>query len=123
MIKNIQIFHISLVEKKIMMTYHKVFFQDKHVKRVNLLRNRQELSIFFTTEKRYRLKSFRLKPNGRYKYHRLVIDLYDKKSTDIVSNVQKINKKINILQYKYTGFVNCIYENKFKLIYVFFWFL
>lgn len=56
-------------------TYNKVFYQDSIIKKTHLKRQKDNLNIVFTTNQAVKIKSYTLKPDYKYKYHRLVLDL------------------------------------------------
>lgn len=82
-------------------TYKNIFFKDRNIIKTNILRNKNILNIFFKTKEKYTIKSFELKPNKRYSYYRLVIDLYNK---NIKQTVKKItDKKIIVIDAGHGG--------------------
>jgi len=62
-------------------TFSHLFFQDKRIERTQIKRDHETLKLIFHTKDLYSVKYFNLPPNQKYKYHRLVIDLYDSKSS------------------------------------------
>lgn len=68
-------------------TYKKLFYQDQRIRKTHIKRDKNTLTLTFKTAKNYHFKSYTLKPNNRYRHHRLVVDLMDKKSTTIKSRV------------------------------------
>ena len=62
-------------------TFSHLFFQDKRIERAQIKRDHETLKLIFYTKDLYSVKYFTLPPNQKYKYHRLVIDLYDSKSS------------------------------------------
>ncbi len=58
-------------------TFSHLFFQDKRIERAQIKRDHETLKLIFHTKDLYSVKYFNLPPNQKYKYHRLVIDLYD----------------------------------------------
>ena len=77
-------------------TYDKLFFKDKRIKKTNIRRDKNTLLFLFKTLGDYTVKSYTLKPNKKYKHHRLVVDLYDKKSIAVKKKTSKkpIKQKI-----------------------------
>jgi N-acetylmuramoyl-L-alanine amidase len=80
-------------------TFKKIFFKDKRIYKTNIRREDNILRLFFRTKEQFNVKSYTLKPNSKYKHHRLVIDLYDKILKTAISKTktekkptQKINK-------------------------------
>ncbi len=62
-------------------TFSHLFFQDRRIERTQIKRDHETLKLIFHTKDLYSVKYFNLPPNQKYKYHRLVIDLYDSKSS------------------------------------------
>lgn len=99
-------FSIKKDKKKVMLsvknakllnsTYDKLFFKDKRIKKTNIRRDKNTLLFLFKTLGDYTVKSYTLKPNKKYKHHRLVVDLYDKKSKVVKKKTSKkpIKQKI-----------------------------
>ena len=56
-------------------TYNKLFHQDSNIKKTRLKRKKDHLNIVFTTNQALSVKSYTLKPDHKYKHHRLVLDL------------------------------------------------
>ena len=70
--------HVNLTIKNAKLlknTYNKVFYQDSIIKKTHLKRQKDNLNIVFTTNQAVKIKSYTLKPDYKYKYHRLVLDL------------------------------------------------
>ncbi|HIG88542.1 MAG TPA: cell wall hydrolase, partial [Candidatus Thioglobus sp.] len=78
-------------------TYDKLFFKDQRIKKTNIRRDKNTLLFLFKTLGDYTVKSYTLKPNKKYKHHRLVVDLYDKKSKAVKKKTtkQKIKKPLS----------------------------
>ena len=53
-------------------------YKDSRIKKIYSTRDTTDLYVEITLKKQLLVKDFTLKPNTRYKYNRLVIDLYDK---------------------------------------------
>ncbi len=82
--------------------YHKLLsYKDNRIKTTKISNFANIMQIIWRTKKKYNVKSFSLKPNKRYKYNRLVIDLADT-SKKIINN-NKINKKIIIIDAGHGG--------------------
>jgi N-acetylmuramoyl-L-alanine amidase len=62
-------------------TFSHLFFEDKRIEKAQIKRDHETLKLIFHTKDLYNVKYFNLPPNQKYKYHRLVIDLYDSKSS------------------------------------------
>ena len=76
-------------------TFSHLFFQDKRIERAQIKRDHETLKLIFHTKDLYSVKYFNLPPNQKYKYHRLVIDLYDSKSSKSKTKlaIEKSTKK------------------------------
>ncbi|RUM83154.1 MAG: cell wall hydrolase [Candidatus Thioglobus sp.] len=92
--------------KLLSQTYNKLFYQDQRIKHTRLRRKKNQLHFLFTISKPYQVKGYTLKPNRKYKHHRLVIDLYDKHSTtkqfknkksSVKKSTTKLTKKIILI--------------------------
>ncbi len=64
-----------------------IFFQDKRIEKTQIKRDHETLNFIFYTKDLYNTKYFTLPPNQKYKYHRLVIDLHDSKSSKTESKI------------------------------------
>ncbi len=84
-------------------TYDKVFYQDMRIKHTKLKRKLQAMHLLFTIRKGYRVKSYMLKPNSKYTYHRLVIDIYDEDKKPIKKPIKKIAQKIILIDAGHGG--------------------
>jgi len=58
-------------------TFSNIFFEDERIQKTRIKRDRETIKLIFHINKNYRVKHFTLKPNTKYKYHRLVIDIID----------------------------------------------
>ncbi len=74
-------------------TYKKLFYQDRRIRKTRIKRDKNTLIFTFKTTKNYHVKSYTLKPNNRYRHHRLVVDLMDKKPATIKSHI-KFSKQV-----------------------------
>jgi len=76
-------------------TFSHLFFEDKRIERAQIKRDHETLKLIFHTKDLYNVKYFNLPPNQKYKYHRLVIDLYDSKSSKSKTKlaIEKSTKK------------------------------
>jgi len=76
-------------------TFSHLFFEDRRIERAQIKRDHETLKLIFHTKDLYNVKYFNLPPNQKYKYHRLVIDLYDSKSSKSKTKlaVEKSTKK------------------------------
>ena len=87
-------------------TFSNIFFKDDRIQKVLIKRDKKTIKLIVHINKKFRVKHFTLKPNTKYKFHRLVVDIIDlesqKKTQDIkvtkaVKNVEKsaqISQKI-----------------------------
>ncbi len=75
-------------------TFKKLFYTDQRIKKTRVKRDKNTMRFFFKTFDDYLIKSYTLKPNNKYKHHRLVLDLYDNKSKAVKSKpIKKKTKK------------------------------
>ena len=76
-------------------TFSHLFFEDKRIEKAQIKRDHETLKLIFHTKDLYNVKYFNLPPNQKYKYHRLVIDLYDSKSSKSKTKlaIEKSTKK------------------------------
>ena len=76
-------------------TFSHLFFEDRRIERAQIKRDHETLKLIFHTKDLYNVKYFNLPPNKKYKYHRLVIDLYDSKSSKSKTKlaIEKSTKK------------------------------
>jgi len=76
-------------------TFSHLFFEDRRIERAQIKRDHETLKLIFHTKDLYNVKYFNLPPNQKYKYHRLVIDLYDSKSSKSKTKlaIEKSTKK------------------------------
>jgi N-acetylmuramoyl-L-alanine amidase len=86
---NLNVENAKLLDK----TFKKIFFKDKRIHKTNIRREGNIFRLFFRTKHAYKVKSYTLKPNSKYKHHRLVIDLYDV-DTITVNKVSTTSAKI-----------------------------
>lgn len=85
-------------------TYKHLFYKDKRIAKTTIQRISKDVKIFFWLKKYYKINSFFLKPNAKYKYHRLVIDIKDTSFTPVVKKViPKNDKKVIILDAGHGG--------------------
>ena len=87
-------------------TFSNIFFKDDRIKKVLIKRDKKTIKLIVHINKKFRVKHFTLKPNTKYKFHRLVVDIIDLESqikiqdikvTKAVENVKKsaqISQKI-----------------------------
>ncbi|MDC0430070.1 N-acetylmuramoyl-L-alanine amidase [Candidatus Thioglobus sp.] len=75
-------------------TYKKLFFTDQRIKKTRIKRDGTTYQFKFKLHGQYQIKSYTLKPNDKYRYNRLVVDLYDQKNQAI--KAVKKPKKVKI---------------------------
>jgi len=81
-------------------TYDKLFYQDQRIVKTRLKRKKDKLHFLITTSKPYRVKSYTLNPNQKYKHHRLVLDLYGQQASTV--STKKPKKSVKKLANKTT---------------------
>jgi N-acetylmuramoyl-L-alanine amidase len=74
-------------------TYKKIFYTDKRLLKTHIKRDKTTYQFSFKLANRYKIKSYTLKPNNKYKHHRLVIDLYGKVKKSTIAKIKKISKQ------------------------------
>ena len=74
-------------------TYHILFFTDQRIKKTRVKRDDTTYQFKFKLHGQYQIKSYTLKPNDKYRHHRLVVDLYDQKN-QITKAVKKPKKPL-----------------------------
>ena len=80
--------------KLLSQTYDKLFYQDQRIQKTRIKRNKDTLHFLFKTTQPYQVKSYTLKPNQKYRHHRLVIDLYGQQiNTNSVTTTKQVIKK------------------------------
>jgi len=80
--------------KLLSQTYDKLFYQDQRIQQTRIKRNKDALHFLFKTTQPYQVKSYTLKPNQKYRHHRLVIDLYGQQiNTNSVTTTKQVIKK------------------------------
>jgi len=80
--------------KLLSQTYDKLFYQDQRIQQTRIKRNKDTLHFLFKTTQPYQVKSYTLKPNQKYRHHRLVIDLYGQQiNTNSVTTTKQVIKK------------------------------
>ena len=90
-------------------TFSNLFFKDSRIKKVRIKRDKETIKLIVHINNKFSTKHFTLKPNAKYKYHRLVVDVIDselkitKKITkpDVVTPIQ--NQKIILVDAGHGG--------------------
>jgi len=75
-------------------TYKKLFFTDQRIKKTRVKRDDTTYQFKFKLHGQYQIKSYTLKPNDKYRHHRLVVDLYDQKN-QTTKAVKKSKKSLS----------------------------
>jgi len=96
-------------------TFSNIFFKDDRIQKVLIKRDKKTIKLIVHINKKFRVKHFTLKPNTKYKFHRLVVDIIDLESqiktqdikvTKAVKNVKKsaqISQKIILVDAGHGG--------------------
>ena len=85
-------------------TFSNIFFKDERIQKVLIKRDKKTIKLIVHINKKFRVKHFTLKPNTKYKFHRLVVDIIDLESQvkiqDIKASkaVKKVKKSSQISQ-------------------------
>ena len=58
-------------------TFSNLFFKDSRIKKVRIKRDKETIKLIVHINNKFSTKYFTLKPNAKYKYHRLVVDVID----------------------------------------------
>ena len=87
-------------------TFSNLFFKDSRIKKVKIKRDKETIKLIVHINNKFSTKHFTLKPNAKYKYHRLVVDVIDSEL--------KITKKIRIKRDKETIKLIVHINNKFS---------
>ena len=88
-------------------TYKKLFFTDQRIKKTRIKRDDTTYQFKFKLHGQYQIKSYTLKPNDKYRYNRLVVDLYDQKNQTIkaVKKPKKATIKKSIIKQRTTKII------------------
>ena len=88
-------------------TYKKLFFTDQRIKKTRIKRDGTTYQFKFKLHGQYQIKSYTLKPNDKYRYNRLVVDLYDQKNQTIeaVKKPKKATIKKPIIKQRTTKII------------------
>ena len=90
-------------------TFSNIFFEDERIQKTRIKRDRETIKLIFHINKNYKVKHFTLKPNTKYKYHRLVVDIidleakYTVKATKTVKDQTLSNRKIILVDAGHGG--------------------
>ena len=89
-------------------TFSHIFFEDKRIKKTRIKRDRETIKLIFHTNKDYIVKHFKLPPNAKYRYHRLVIDVIDiesgvEETIDPIEQEFPVKKKVILVDAGHGG--------------------
>ena len=90
-------------------TFSNIFFEDERIQKTRIKRDRETIKLIFHINKDYRVKHFTLKPNTKYKYHRLVVDIIDLEAKSTVKATKPVkdqtlsNRKIILVDAGHGG--------------------
>ena len=90
-------------------TFSNIFFEDERIQKIRIKRDRETIKLIFHINKNYKVKYFTLKPNTKYKHHRLVVDIidleakYTVKATKPVKDQTLSNRKIILVDAGHGG--------------------
>ena len=74
-------------------TFSNIFFKDDRIKKVLIKRDKKTIKLIVHINKKFRVKHFTLKPNTKYKFHRLVVDIIDLESQEKTQDI-KVTKAV-----------------------------
>ena len=69
-------------------TFSNIFFKDDRIQKVLIKRDKKTIKLIVHINKKFRVKHFTLKPNTKYKFHRLVVDIIDLESQVKIQNIE-----------------------------------
>jgi len=78
-------------------TFSNIFFNDDRIQKVLIKRDKRTIKLIVHINKNFKVKYFTLKPNTKYKFHRLVVDIIDLESQ---VKIQKIKTTKSIKKMK-----------------------
>ena len=90
-------------------TFSNIFFEDERIRKTRIKRDRETIKLIFHINKNYKVKHFTLKPNTKYKYHRLVVDIIDLEAKSTVKATKPVkdqtlsNRKIILVDAGHGG--------------------
>jgi len=74
-------------------TFSNIFFKDDRIQKVLIKRDKKTIKLIVHINKKFRVKHFTLKPNTKYKFHRLVVDIIDLESQEKTQDI-KVTKAV-----------------------------
>ena len=82
-------------------TFSNIFFKDSRIEKVRIKRDKETIKLIVHIKNKFNTNHFTLKPNAKYKFHRLVVDIVDSglKSTKKITKPEaaKPNKNQRII--------------------------
>ncbi|MDC1536332.1 N-acetylmuramoyl-L-alanine amidase [Candidatus Thioglobus sp.] len=78
-------------------TFSNIFFKDDRIKKVLIKRDKKTIKLIVHINKKFRVKHFTLKPNTKYKFHRLVVDIIDLESQEKTQDI-KVTKAVKNIE-------------------------
>ena len=73
-------------------TFSNIFFRDGRIQKVRIKRDKETIKLIVHINNKFTTKHFTLKPNAKYKFHRLVVDIVDLE----LKSTTKITKPIAV---------------------------
>ena len=77
-------------------TFSNIFFKDDRIQKVLIKRDKKTIKLIVHINKKFRVKHFTLKPNTKYKFHRLVVDIIDLESQEKIQDIKTTKAIKNI---------------------------
>ena len=78
-------------------TFSNIFFKDDRIKKVLIKRDKKTIKLIVHINKKFIVKHFTLKPNTKYKFHRLVVDIIDLESQEKTQDI-KVTKAVKNIE-------------------------
>ena len=78
-------------------TFSNIFFKDDRIQKVLIKRDKKTIKLIVHINKKFRVKHFTLKPNTKYKFHRLVVDIIDLESQEKTQDI-KVTKAVKNIE-------------------------
>ena len=78
-------------------TFSNIFFKDDRIKKVLIKRDKKTIKLIVHINKKFRVKHFTLKPNTKYKFHRLVVDIIDLEPQEKIQDI-KVTKAVKNIE-------------------------
>ena len=77
-------------------TFSNIFFKDDRIQKVLIKRDKKTIKLIVHINKKFRVKHFTLKPNTKYKFHRLVVDIIDLESQEKIQDIKTTKAVKNV---------------------------